>query len=89
MENIDKLVEKITAEVKRQLKNTEVPKSDDVTLCLAKNKLIHEKELVEKCHGNVSRIRVSKKAIITHLAAEYLSKRNIAIERVKQDDESY
>lgn len=87
LENIDRLVDKITAEVMRQLYSAEAPECDDTTLCFAKSKLIHEKELVEKCRGNVSRIRVSKKAIITHLAVEYLSKRNIAIERVTEDDE--
>lgn len=51
-------------------------------LDLTGKRLIHERELREKCTGGASCVRVDKKAIITSLAADYIKSRKLTVLRV-------
>lgn len=46
-------------------------------------KLIHERELREKCGSSITTLRIDKKAIITQLAADFIKQRKIYIVRVE------
>lgn len=45
-------------------------------------RLLHERELREKCTNGVSCVKVDKKAIITSLAADYIKSRKLTVLRV-------
>lgn len=56
--------------------------ADGETLDFTGRKLLHERELAEKCSARVRSIRIAKKTIVTQLAADYIKKNKIAVVRV-------
>lgn len=56
--------------------------AQDHVLDLTEKKLLHERELMERCSARTGSIRIGKRAIVTHLAMDYLKKQGITVVRV-------
>lgn len=76
---LNKLLSRTTSS---EIKESTHADTSGAVLDLTHKKLIHEREIMEKCSAKISTIQISKKAIVTQLAADLIKKHKITIVRV-------